>query len=214
MTLGIERPICEVLQLRPQPVYFASKATSPPWCSEPELYIPQCPASARSETTCAPRLDRPIEEKHQAITLKTLLNTLQDTKNIVRAKYLKKQTMVWDLPRQQEHNTGKPNIGELAAVIVLKTQCDARNMCFGAAGSIVPTAAGIANRTFRLPPVSSAWVVPTQMRVLGGLDCPHCGDMSLRTLRLRVAIVQSDELAPQTLPRSSSADSFEPRKVP
>lgn len=45
----------------------------------------------RSDTTCAPRLDRPTEEKHQAITLKTLLNTLQDTKNIVRAKYLKKQ---------------------------------------------------------------------------------------------------------------------------
>lgn len=53
------------------------------------------------------------------------------------------QTMAWDLPRQQEHNTGKPNIGELAAVIVLKTQCDARNMCFGAAEPIVPTAAGM-----------------------------------------------------------------------
>jgi len=53
------------------------------------------------------------------------------------------QTMAWDLPRQQEHNTGKPNIGELTAVIVLKTQCDARNMRFGAAQSIVPTAAGM-----------------------------------------------------------------------
>ncbi len=50
---------------------------------------------------------------------------------------------------------------------------------------------------------------------LGGSDCPHCGDMSLRTLRLRVAIVQGDELAQLTLPRSSSAASFEPRrKVP
>lgn len=47
--------------------------------------------STRSETTCAPRLDRLIEEKHQAIMLKTLLHTLQDTKNIVHAKYLKKQ---------------------------------------------------------------------------------------------------------------------------
>ncbi len=47
---------------------------------------------------------------------------------------------------------------------------------------------------------------------LGGSDCPHCGDMSLRTLRLLVAIVQSDELAQLTLPRSSSAASFEPRK--
>lgn len=27
MTLGVERPICEVLQLRPQPVYFAIMAT-------------------------------------------------------------------------------------------------------------------------------------------------------------------------------------------
>ncbi len=48
-----------------------------------------------------------------------------------------------------------------------------------------------------------------------GSDCPHCGDMSLRTLRLRVAIVQGDELAQIALPRSSSAASFEPsRKVP
>lgn len=51
--------------------------------------------------------------------------------------------MAWGLPRQQEHNTGKPNIAELAAVIVLTTQCDARDMCFGAARSIVPTAAGM-----------------------------------------------------------------------
>ncbi len=50
---------------------------------------------------------------------------------------------------------------------------------------------------------------------LGGSDCPHCGDMSLLTLRLRVAIVQGDELTQLTLPRSSSAASFEPRrKVP
>ncbi len=43
---------------------------------------------------------------------------------------------------------------------------------------------------------------------LGGSDCPHCRDMSLRTLRLHVAIVQGDELAQLTLPRSSSAASF------
>ncbi len=50
---------------------------------------------------------------------------------------------------------------------------------------------------------------------LGGSDCPHCGNMSFRTLRLRVAIVQGDELAQIALPRSSSAASFEPRrKVP
>ncbi len=50
---------------------------------------------------------------------------------------------------------------------------------------------------------------------LAGSDCPHCGDMSLRTLRLHVAIVQGDELAQIVLPRSSSAASFEPRrKVP
>ncbi len=50
---------------------------------------------------------------------------------------------------------------------------------------------------------------------LVGLDCPHCGDMSLWTLRLRVAIVQGDELAQLALPHSSSAASFEPRsKVP
>ncbi|RXN20612.1 mitogen-activated kinase kinase kinase kinase 4-like protein [Labeo rohita] len=46
---------------------------------------------------------------------------------------------------------------------------------------------------------------------LGGSDCPHCGDMSLRTLRLRVAIIQGDELAQLALPRSSSAASLEPR---
>ncbi len=62
---------------------------------------------------------------------------------------------------------------------------------------------------------SSAWVAPTQRWHLGGSDCPHCGDMSLRTLRIRVAIVQGDELAQIALPRSSSAASFEPRrKVP
>ncbi len=50
---------------------------------------------------------------------------------------------------------------------------------------------------------------------LGGSDCPHCGEMSLRTLRLHVAIVQGDELAQIALPRSSSAASFESRrKVP
>ncbi len=50
---------------------------------------------------------------------------------------------------------------------------------------------------------------------LEGSDCPHCGDMSLRTLRLCVAIVQGDELAQIALPCSSSAASFEPsRKVP
>ncbi len=50
---------------------------------------------------------------------------------------------------------------------------------------------------------------------LGGLDCPHCGDMSLWTLRLHVAIVQGEEVAQLTLPHSSSAASFEPRrKVP
>ncbi len=50
---------------------------------------------------------------------------------------------------------------------------------------------------------------------LGESDCPHCGDMSLRTLRLCVPIVQGDELAQLTLPHSSSAASFEPRrKVP
>ncbi len=50
---------------------------------------------------------------------------------------------------------------------------------------------------------------------LEGSDCPHCGDMSLRTLTLRVAIVQGDELAQIALPCSSSAASFEPsRKVP
>lgn len=53
------------------------------------------------------------------------------------------QTMAWGLPRQQEHNTGKLNIGELAAVIVQTTQCDARDTRFGAAESIVPTAAGM-----------------------------------------------------------------------
>ncbi len=57
---------------------------------------------------------------------------------------------------------------------------------------------------------SSPWVAP-----FGGSDSPHCGDMSFRTLRLRVAIVQGDELAQLTLPCSSSAASFEPRrKVP
>ncbi len=61
---------------------------------------------------------------------------------------------------------------------------------------------------------SSAWVAPTQRRRLGGSDCPHRGDMSLRSLRLRVAIVQGDELAQIALPRSSSAAYFEPsRKV-
>ncbi|RXN07830.1 mitogen-activated kinase kinase kinase kinase 4-like protein [Labeo rohita] len=50
---------------------------------------------------------------------------------------------------------------------------------------------------------------------LGGSDCPHCGDMSLWTLRLRVAIVQGDELTQLALLRSSSAASLEPRsKVP
>ncbi len=50
---------------------------------------------------------------------------------------------------------------------------------------------------------------------LGGSDWPHCGDMSLWTLRLHVAIVQGDELAQLTLRRSSSVASFEPRrKVP
>ncbi len=50
---------------------------------------------------------------------------------------------------------------------------------------------------------------------LVGSDCPHCGDMSLWTLRLRVVIVQGDELVQLTLPCSSSAASFEPRrKVP
>lgn len=53
-------------------------------------------------------------------------------------------TMAWGLPQQQEHNTGKPNVGDVAAVIVLAVKlCDAGDMCFGTAESIVPTAAGM-----------------------------------------------------------------------
>lgn len=48
---------------------------------------------------------------------------------------------------------------------------------------------------------------------LGGLDCPHYGDISLRTLRPRVAIIQGDKLAQQVLPHSSSAIFFEPRRT-
>lgn len=49
-------------------------------------------------------------------------------------------TMAWGLLRQQEHNIGKPNSGDVAAVIVLALKLE---MCFGAAESIVPTAAGM-----------------------------------------------------------------------
>ncbi|KTF80825.1 hypothetical protein cypCar_00043953 [Cyprinus carpio] len=42
---------------------------------------------------------------------------------------------------------------------------------------------------------------------LGGSDCPHFGDMSLRNLKLCVPIIQGDELTQQALTRSSSAAS-------